>query len=158
MIILKKHLSIIVSTKTYHLSDIAFKYLNECLAHVKKNKFNLLFYNQENTTGGFFAEGTINSALKRIAFKLDIYLYVDLDGKTKTQVHTHMLRGTFATRCAEAKIDPNVLKEILGHSDIGITMKYYIDIDTDFIKSENKNVVNYLKDKNIFGENLLNSV
>ena len=64
-----------------------------------------------------------------------------------------MLRGTFATRCAEAKIAPAVLKEILGHSDISITMKYYVDIDTDFIKSENKNVVNYLIEKNIFAPN-----
>lgn len=62
-----------------------------------------------------------------------------------------MLRGTFATRCAEAKIAPAVLKEILGHSDISITMKYYVDIDNDFIKSENENVVNYLIEKNIFG-------
>ena len=29
-------------------------------------------------------------------------------------------------------------------------MKYYIDIDTDFIESENQNVVNYLINKNIF--------
>ena len=70
---------------------------------------------------------------------------------TRTDIHTHMLRGTFATRCAEAKIAPVVLKEILGHSDISITMKYYVDIDTDFIKSENKSVVNYLINKNIFG-------
>ena len=69
----------------------------------------------------------------------------------KTDIHTHMLRGTFATRCAEAKIAPVVLKEILDHSDISITMKYYIDIDTDFIKAENKSVVNYLINKNIFG-------
>lgn len=52
--------------------------------------------------------------------------------------------------CAEAKIAPNVLKEILGHSDTAVTMKYYIDIDTDFIESENQNVVDYLIDKNIF--------
>ena len=62
-----------------------------------------------------------------------------------------MLRGTFATRCAQGKIAPAVLKEILGHSDISITMKYYVDIDNDFIKSENENVVNYLIEKNIFG-------
>lgn len=136
--------------RTIHLSDIAFKYLNECLAHVKKNKFNLLFYNPENTTGGFFTEGTINSALKRIAFKLDIYLYVDLDGKTKTQVHTHMLRGTFATRCAEAKMPPIVLQKILGHADIQITNKYYIDVDRHFIDSENQNFVNYMKEHDLF--------
>ena len=138
--------------RTIHLSDIALKYLNECLAHVKKNKFNLLFYNPANTTGGFYAEGTINSAIKRIAFKLDIYLYVDLDGKTKTQVHTHMLRGTFATRCAEAKMPPIVLQKILGHADIQITNKYYIDVDRHFIDSENENFVNYMKEHNLFNE------
>lgn len=37
-----------------------------------------------------------------------------------------MLRGTFATRCAEAKIEPVVLKQILGHKDISVTMKYYV--------------------------------
>lgn len=138
--------------RTIHLSDIALKYLKECLAHVKKNKFNLLFYNPENTTGGFYAEGTINSAIKRIAFKLDIYLYVDVDGKTKTQVHTHMLRGTFATRCAEAKMPPIVLQKILGHADIQITNKYYIDVDRHFIDSENVNFVNYMKEHNLFNE------
>lgn len=138
--------------RVIHLSDIALKYLNECVTHVKKNKFNLLFYNPDNTTGGFFIEGTINSALKRIAFKLDIYLYVDLDGKTKTQVHTHMLRGTFATRCAEAKMPPIVLQKILGHADIQITNKYYIDVDRHFIDSENENFVNYMKEHNLFNE------
>lgn len=138
--------------RVIHLSDIALKYLNECVAHVKKNKFNLLFYNEENTTGGFYTEGTINSALKRIAFKLGIYLYVDIDGKTKTQVHTHMLRGTFATRCAEAKMPPIVLQKILGHADIQITNKYYIDVDRHFIDSENENFVNYIKEHNLFNE------
>lgn len=63
-----------------------------------------------------------------------------------------MLRGTFATRCAEAKVAPVVLKDLLGHSDIAITMKYYIDVDKEFINSENKNVVSYLLDKAIFDE------
>ncbi|HCF65877.1 MAG TPA: hypothetical protein DER13_06490 [Clostridiales bacterium] len=138
--------------RTIHLSNIALKYLNECLVHVKKNKFNLLFYNPKNTTGGFYAEGTINSAIKRIAIKLGIYLYVDTDGKTKTQVHTHMLRGTFATRCAEAKMPPIVLQKILGHADIQITNKYYIDVDRHFIDSENENFVNYMKKHNLFNE------
>ena len=85
--------------RTIHLSNIALKYLNECLVHVKKNKFNLLFYNPKNTTGGFYAEGTINSAIKRIAIKLGIYLYVDTDGKTKTQVHTYVKRNFCNKMC-----------------------------------------------------------
>lgn len=44
-------------------------------------------------------------------------------------------------------------KKILGHKDIAITMKYYIDIDTNFIESENQNVVNYLVNQNIFEVN-----
>ena len=68
----------------------------------------------------------------------------------KTDIHTHMLRGTFATRCAEAKIAPAVLKKILGHTDITVTMKYYVDVDVEFEKAENKNVEDYLIDKEIF--------
>lgn len=109
----------------------------------------------QQINNGLYEEASINSALKRAGLKLGIGLYEEVNSKgkkvTRTDIHTHMLRGTFATRCAEAKIAPVVLKEILGHSDISITMKYYVDIDTDFIKSENKSVVNYLINKNIFG-------
>ena len=62
-----------------------------------------------------------------------------------------MLRGTFATRCAEAKIAPAVLKKILGHSDITVTMQYYVDVDTEFENSEKQNVEKYLIGKEIFG-------
>lgn len=148
------------STKTFsgqriiNLNDISKNALEEAINHIIPNKFHLLFYNSTNKQYGLYEESSINSALKRVGLKLNIGLYEEINSKgkkvTRTDLHTHMLRGTFATRCAEAKIDPNVLKEILGHSDTSITMKYYIDIDTDFIKSENKNVVDYLVNKNIF--------
>lgn len=141
--------------RTINLNDISKKALEEALNHITPNKFHLLFYNPTNKKYGLYEEASINSALKRAGLQLGIGIYEDENSKgkkvTRTDIHTHMLRGTFATRCAEAKIAPAVLKEILGHSDISITMKYYIDIDTDFINSENKNVVNYLIDKNIFG-------
>ena len=141
--------------RTINLNDISRKALAEAIKHIIPNKFHLLFHNPTNKQYGLYEEASINSALKRAGLKLGIGLYEEENSKgkkvTRTDIHTHMLRGTFATRCAEAKIAPSVLKEILGHSDISITMKYYIDIDTDFIKSENKNVVNYLIDKNIFG-------
>lgn len=149
------------TTKTFsgqrmiNLNDISRKALEEAIKRIIPNKFHLLFYNPTNKQYGLYEEASINSALKRAGLKLGIGTYEEENSKgkkvTKTDIHTHMLRGTFVTRCAEAKIAPSVLKEILGHSDISITMKYYIDIDTDFIKSENKNVVNYLIDKNIFG-------
>lgn len=141
--------------RTINLNDISKKALEGAIKHIIPNKFHLLFYNPNNKQYGLYEEASINSALKRAGLKLGIGLYEDINSKgkkvTRTDIHTHMLRGTFATRCAEAKIAPAVLKEILGHSDISITMKYYVDIDTDFIKSENENVVNYLIEKNIFG-------
>ncbi len=128
------------------------------IKHIIPNKFHLLFYNPINKQYGLYEEGSINSALKRIGLKLEIGLYEERNSKgktvTRTNLHTHMLRGTFATRCAEAKMDPNVLKEILGHSDTSITMKYYVDVDTEFIKSESKNIVDYLIDKNMFANTL----
>ena len=148
------------STKTFsgqriiNLNAISKNALEEAVKHIIPNKFHLLFYNPTNKSYGLYEESSINSALKRAGLKLNIGTYEEINSKgkkvTRTDLHTHMLRGTFATRCAEAKIDPNVLKEILGHSDTAVTMKYYIDIDTDFIESENQNVVDYLINKNIF--------
>lgn len=148
------------STKTFsgqriiNLNAISKNALEKAVEHIIPNKFHLLFYNSTNKQYGLYEEASINSALKRAGLKLNLGIYEETNSKGKvvkrTDLHTHMLRGTFATRCAEAKIDPNVLKEILGHSDTSITMKYYIDIDTDFIESENQNVVEYLINKNIF--------
>lgn len=38
----------------------------------------------------------------------------------------HTLRHTFATRCIELGFDPKTLMEILGHSDIKITLAFYV--------------------------------
>ena len=112
----------------------------------------LLFCKDDKT---MHIENSINSNLKRIAIKLEIGIYEENDKKgqlvQKTDVHTHCLRGTFATRRAEAKIAPAVLKKILGHSDITVTMQYYVDVDSEFENSESKNVEDYLIGKEIFG-------
>jgi integrase len=41
----------------------------------------------------------------------------------------HDLRRTFATRCAEAGMYPKHLQQILGHSSIEMTMKYYVHVE-----------------------------
>ena len=46
-------------------------------------------------------------------------------------VHFHTLRHTFATRCVEAGFDVKTLSEILGHSNIGITMNLYVHPNMD---------------------------
>ena len=142
-------------TRTLAINSISKKILQEAYNNRITNKDHLLFCKEDKT---MYIENTINSALKRIALKLGIGIYEDENTKgelvKKTDVHTHMLRGTFATRCAEAKIAPIVLKQILGHKDIETTMKYYIDVDTEFIQSETDNAIQYLVDKKIFGVEL----
>ena len=38
----------------------------------------------------------------------------------------HLLRHTFATNCIESKMDVKALSEILGHSDVKITLNRYV--------------------------------
>lgn len=137
------------------MNNISRQILDNAIAHKISNPNNLLFCKPDGT---MHLENSINSSLKRIALKLGIGVYEDYNKKgeliKKTDVHTHMLRGTFATRCAEAKIAPVVLKQILGHKDITVTMKYYVDVDGSFIESETDNAIQYLVDKNIFGVEL----
>ena len=40
----------------------------------------------------------------------------------------HVLRHTFATGCIEGGMKPKTLPQILGHSNIGITMNLYVHI------------------------------
>lgn len=141
--------------RTLKINNISKQILEKALEHKRKNKNNLLFCKPD---GNMHLENSINSCLKRIALKLNIGIYENYNKKgqlvKKTDVHTHMLRGTFATRCAEAEIAPVVLKQILGHKDISVTMKYYVDVDGSFIESETDNAIQYLIDKNIFGVEL----
>ena len=58
-----------------------------------------------------------NMQLKRIAEKLQIEPF-----------SIHKLRHTFATRCIESGMKPKTLQKILGHSDITVTLNYYVHI------------------------------
>lgn len=42
------------------------------------------------------------------------------------QYNFHALRHTFATRCVEAGFDAKLLSEILGHSNVSITLERYV--------------------------------
>ncbi len=127
------------------------KILEEAVEHVRTNKMNLLFCGPK---GNLLNEQSINSALRRIAIHLDIGVFQSQNKKGKmqnyTDVHTHMLRATFATRCAEAKMAPKVLAKILGHSDPKITNKYYISISDEFVQAENSEMESYMDKNNIF--------
>lgn len=51
-------------------------------------------------------------------------------------VHFHMLRHTFATNCIKKGIDIKSLSEILGHSNVNITLDLYVHSSIEFKKQQ----------------------
>ncbi len=80
--------------------------------------------------GKMITTSQVNSQFTRILKKYDILDKTITDGK----VNLHSLRHTFGTRCAEAGMPPKVLQEIMGHTDIKITMNTYFYATEDYIK------------------------
>ena len=55
-----------------------------------------------------------------------------------SQVHFHVLRHTFATRCVEVGFEIKSLSEILGHSSVQVTLDRYVHSSMD-LKRDNMN-------------------
>ncbi|MGN0317032.1 MAG: tyrosine-type recombinase/integrase [Lachnospira sp.] len=51
-------------------------------------------------------------------------------------INYHALRHTFATRCIEAGVDVKSLSEILGHSNVSITLNTYVHSSLEMKKSQ----------------------
>lgn len=50
--------------------------------------------------------------------------------------HPHTFRHTFATRCFEKDMEPKVVQEIMGHSNISITLNIYTHVAKEKCKQE----------------------
>ena len=79
------------------------------------NPDNLIFYDYNK--GGVITTNQVCSMYKKICKDAGIPYYGQ-----------HALRHTFATRCIEAGIQPVVLKEWLGHTNIHVTLDTYADV------------------------------
>ena len=116
-----------------------------------KDTKNFLFANNNK----FILPSTINAHFKRICKNAEIKtittkkkkinkegkeIYVNL--KT-SNVNTHMLRHTFATRCIEAGINPVVLQKILGHKDIQVTLNTYTSVFDKYKEKEIEKIETY---------------
>lgn len=101
----------------------------------------------------FIYPTVINAHFKRICKDANIRVetikdsHLKKDGTRKnlktSNVNTHMLRHTFATRCIEAGISPVVLSRILGHKDIETTLNTYTDVFNRFKQDEINKIDNY---------------
>lgn len=110
-------------TRIVTMTDAVSELLRDCIG----DKTSGLIFTHK---GKMITTSQVNSQFKRILKKYDILDKTITDGK----VDLHSLRHTFGTRCAEAGMPPKVLQEIMGHTDISITMNTYFYATEDYIK------------------------
>lgn len=85
------------------------------------------------TPESFVLTGT-NQCMEPRKLQRRLKKYIDACGLK--EVHFHTLRHTFATRCIEVGFDVKTLSEILGHSNIGVTLNQYVHPNME-LKREN---------------------
>lgn len=73
----------------------------------------------ENLYGGMVYNASVNKAISETLKR------INKDGEVIEHFSAHALRDTFATRYIEQGGSPQVLKTILGHSSLAITMDLY---------------------------------
>ena len=119
--------------RTIYLSDNAKEILKDICKTNITNIYNLIFFDYDKNT--FITPSEVNSYLKRLNEKYKIC----------KDIHTHMLRHTFATRCIEAGMSAKVLQQTLGHKKIQTTLDTYTSIFEKFNKDENEKYNSYMK-------------
>lgn len=82
----------------------------------------------------------VNAQYMRILKKYDI-IDTSVDGK----VDLHSLRHTYGTRCIEGGMSFKALQELMGHTDIKVTMNTYCDATNDFISDNISRVNQYME-------------
>ena len=65
---------------------------------------------------------------------------IQKDGIEFARISPYTLRHTFATRCIENGMQPQVLKSILGHSSLAMTMDLYSHVLPDTKSEEMKKI------------------
>ena len=101
-----------------------------------------------NRFGHVQHQGTLNKALRRIIRDFN----VDAAAKGITEPNDmlphfscHILRHTYATRAVESGVSVKYLQTQMGHSEIQITMDYYVSPSDEFNRKETETFENYVK-------------
>lgn len=76
-------------------------------------------------TGGIMSRERVQAEIDRIIKR------INATGIEFTRITPHVFRHTFATRAIEAGMQPQVLKTILGHSSLAMTMDLYSHVLPD---------------------------
>lgn len=94
--------------------------------------------------GGIVSTNKVNCSFSRLIKGYDV-----IDPYVDGKVDLHSLRHTYATRCIEGGMPPQVLKRILGHTDITVTMNTYFDTFDPYADEHIIKADCYMKDKNL---------
>ena len=102
-----------------------------------------------------------NNNTEKMLFKPDYCMYTDrgnVNTELKrilknhfgiTDITTHSLRHTFGTRCIESGMAPIVVKKLMGHKDIRVTLNTYTSVYDSFKERELEKVNNYFMNENM---------
>lgn len=88
----------------------------------------------ENIYGGMVFNASVNKAITNTLKRLEA------SGKYIEHFSAHALRDTFATRYIEQGGSPQVLKTILGHSSLAMTMDLYSHVLPNTKQQEMDNI------------------
>lgn len=101
----------------------------------------------EKTSGLLFTHkgGMITTSQVNLQFQRLLKKYNILDTTVEGKVGVHSLRHTYGTRCIEGGMSFKVLQELMGHTDIRITMNTYCDATNDFINDNISRVNQYME-------------
>lgn len=88
------------------------------------------------STGHPLGKGYLNNAIDTLTARIQ---KIQPDFKELTP---HTMRHTFATRCIENGMEPQVLKTILGHSKLSMTMDLYAHVLPDTKSKEIQKIAN----------------
>ena len=105
--------------------------LKDAINNMYDNEYDLLFYDKK----GFITPSEVNSYLIRLNKRYNI----------ANELHNHMLRHTYATRCIESGMSVKVLQKKLGHSKIETTLNTYASVLARFEIQEDDKLNFYLK-------------
>ena len=136
-VILGKTTKTYAGTRQLPIPKFLRGYIMEQMKIVKQSGYNvkLLF---RNSLGNIANPAQVNTAFKETIRNLGF-----------TDVTSHTLRHTFATRCIEGGMKPVVLQRLMGHTNIQITLNTYTSVFNKYKESEITKVNNYYLDNNI---------
>lgn len=132
------------TTKTYKskrnipITTLFKNEIENALNTMVSNKDNLIFTTRNNT---FITPVNINKYFKTLCKKANI----KVDDEGTSNVNTHMLRHTYATRCIESGMPAHVLQKLLGHKNITTTINTYTTIFDKYRNDEVDKSINYQK-------------